>query len=151
VFAPQKIAKYHQAHPRNQPFPHKRGAQTRGRVISLPLIAPCLTPQSTPQTNRHVNRRPPHIASPSPAQSPPPLPIPFPRAEIAIEVDVDEEYLTTPPNRRPSPSNQVHSPLSPRSALAVLQAFGTGGDVENLRSSVAAALEPELAESRAGS
>jgi hypothetical protein len=30
VFAPQKIMKYHQAHPRNQPFPHKRGTQTRG-------------------------------------------------------------------------------------------------------------------------
>ena len=74
---------------------------------------------------------PPHIASPSPTRSPPPLPIPFPHAEIAIDVDVDEEYPTTPPNRRPSP--QVYAPLSPRSALAVLQAFGTGGDVENLR------------------
>jgi hypothetical protein len=37
VFAPQKIMKYHQAHPRNQPFPHKRGTQTRGRIISSPL------------------------------------------------------------------------------------------------------------------
>jgi hypothetical protein len=44
VFAPQKITKYHQAHPRNQPFPHKRGAQTRGRIISLPLAISCLTP-----------------------------------------------------------------------------------------------------------
>jgi hypothetical protein len=58
VFAPQKITKYHQAHPRNQPFPHKRGTQTRGRTISLPLIAPCLTPRSTPQTNHHANHRP---------------------------------------------------------------------------------------------
>jgi hypothetical protein len=41
-------------------------------------------------------------------------------------------YLTTPPNRRPPPPDQVHAPLSPRSALVVLQAFGTGGDVENL-------------------
>jgi hypothetical protein len=57
--------------------------------------------------------------------------IPFPHAEIAIDVDADEEYPTTPPNRRASP--QVYAPLSPRSALAVLQAFGTGGDVENLR------------------
>jgi hypothetical protein len=43
---------------RNQPFPHKRGAQTRGRTISLPLIAPCLTPQSIPRTNRHVSCHP---------------------------------------------------------------------------------------------
>jgi hypothetical protein len=74
---------------------------------------------------------PPHIASPSPTRSPSPLPIPFPHAEIAIDVDADEEYLMTPPNRRASP--QTYAPLSPRSALAVLQAFGTGGDVENLR------------------
>jgi hypothetical protein len=74
---------------------------------------------------------PPHIASPSLARSPAPLPIPFPHAKIAIDVDVDEDYPTTPPNRRPSPP--VYAPLSPRSALAILQAFGTGGDVENLR------------------
>jgi hypothetical protein len=59
--------------------------------------------------------------------------IPFPHAEIAIDVDVDEDYPTTPPNRRPPPPDQVYAPLSPHSALAVLQAFGTGGDVENLR------------------
>jgi hypothetical protein len=76
---------------------------------------------------------PPHIASPSPTRSPSPLPIAFPHAEITINVDVDEDYPTTPPNRRPPPPDQVYAPLSPRSALAVLQAFGTGGDVENLR------------------
>jgi hypothetical protein len=69
---------------------------------------------------------PPHITSPSPTRSPSPLPIPFPHAEIAIDVDADKNYPTTP-------SPQVYAPLSPRSALAVLQAFGTGGDVETLR------------------
>jgi hypothetical protein len=72
---------------------------------------------------------PPHIASPTRSLSP--LPIPFPHAKIAIDVDTDENYPTTPPDRRPS--SQVYAPLSPCSALAVLQAFGTGGDVENLR------------------
>jgi hypothetical protein len=76
---------------------------------------------------------PPRIVSPSLTRSPPPLLIPFPRAEIAIDVDVDEEYPTTPPNRRPLPPDHVYAPLSPCSALAILQAFGTGGDVENLR------------------
>jgi hypothetical protein len=57
VFAPQKITKYHQVHPWNQPFPHKRGSQTIGRTISLPPIATCLMPQSTPRSNCHASRQ----------------------------------------------------------------------------------------------
>jgi hypothetical protein len=53
----------------------------------------------------------------------PPLPIPPP--EVSIEVDEDQEFTVTPPF-------EVPSPLSPRSALTVLQAFGTGGSTEAL-------------------
>ena len=52
VFAPQLLEAYHRKHPKGQPFPHKRGATIRGRLIrsSLPpcQITPA-TPLSSPQ------------------------------------------------------------------------------------------------------
>ena len=66
----------------------------------------------------------------SPTLTLPPLPIPPP--EVSIEVDEDQEFAVTPPLKVPSP-------LSPRSALAMLQAFGTEGSTKALRNVAQAA------------
>ena len=51
VFAPQLLEAYHRKHPKSHPFPHKRGAASRGRLIRSPL-PPCLTTPATPPSNR---------------------------------------------------------------------------------------------------
>ena len=70
VFAPQLLEAYHRKHPKSQPFPHKRGAASRGRLIrsSPPL---CLITPATPLPNRQPlptstsHSRFPHLRSPS--------------------------------------------------------------------------------------
>ena len=50
VFAPQLLEAYHRKHPKGQPFPHKRGAASRGRLICSFLS--CLTTPAMPPSNR---------------------------------------------------------------------------------------------------
>ena len=65
------------------------------------------------------------------------LPLPVPPPQVSIEVDPDLEYHVSTPSPTPSPtlaeSVLPEGRISPRSALAVLQAFGTGGSADNLR------------------
>src|ERR1700747_2272551 len=83
----------------------------------------------------------------SPASETAPLPIPPPATqtpvvsfelphpgEVAIDVDEDLYHPVSPsPEPEEQPPPEVPFPISPRSALATLQAFGTGGSAENLR------------------
>ena len=50
VFAPQLLEAYHRKHPEGQPFPHKKGATNRGKLIRSLLS--CLTTPTTPLTSR---------------------------------------------------------------------------------------------------
>ena len=50
IFAPQLIEAYHRKHPKNQPFPHKKGPVVRGRLICSPSNS-CLTTPAMPQTS----------------------------------------------------------------------------------------------------
>ena len=65
------------------------------------------------------------------------LPLPTPPPQVSIDVDPDLEYhVSTPsPTASPTLAESVLSEgrISPQSALAILQAFGTGGSADNLR------------------
>ena len=75
------------------------------------------------------------IESPSSPNYDLPLPIPLP--QVSIDVDPELEYHVSTPSPTPSPtlveSILLEGRISPQSALAILQAFGTGGSDENLR------------------
>ena len=65
------------------------------------------------------------------------LPLPVPPPQVSINVDPDLEYHVSSPSPTPSPtlaeSVLPEGRISPQSALAILQAFGTGGSADNLR------------------
>ena len=65
------------------------------------------------------------------------LPLPVPPPQVSIDVDPDLEYHVSTPSPTPSPtlaeSVLPEGRISPQSALAILQAFGTGGSADNLR------------------
>ena len=65
------------------------------------------------------------------------LPLPVPPPQVPISVDPDLEYHVPSPSPTPSPTlTETVLPegrISPQSALAILQAFGTGGNADNLR------------------
>ena len=64
------------------------------------------------------------------------LPLPIPPPHVTIDVDEEHEYHVSTPSPSPSPMLVNAVPdgrISPQSALAILQAFGTGGSAENLR------------------
>src|ERR1700747_779896 len=83
----------------------------------------------------------------SPTSDAAPLPVPPPVAQMPIvtfalpppeevAIDVDEDlYHPVSPSPEPAEQQSPEVPLliSPRSALATLQAFGTEGSAENLR------------------
>ena len=60
-----------------------------------------------------------------------------PTSQVSISVDEDREYHVSTPSPTPSPtlaeSVLPEGRISPQSALAILQAFGTGGSADNLR------------------
>ena len=70
VFAPQLLEAYHRKHPRDQPFPHKRGAASRGRLIRSSPPS-CLITPATPLPNHQPlpastsRSRFPRLTSPS--------------------------------------------------------------------------------------
>ena len=63
--------------------------------------------------------------------------LPVPPPQVSINVDPDLEYHVSSPSPTPSPtlveSVLPEGRISPQSALAILQAFGTGGSADNLR------------------
>ena len=65
------------------------------------------------------------------------LPLPTPLPQVLISMDPDLEYHVSTPPSSPSPtlveSVLPEGRISPQSALAILQAFGTGGSADNLR------------------
>ncbi|KAF8488829.1 hypothetical protein F5888DRAFT_1639005 [Russula emetica] len=65
------------------------------------------------------------------------LPLPVPPPQVSIDVDQDLEYHVSTPSPSPSPtlaeSVLPEGRISPQSALAILQAFGTRGNADNLR------------------
>ena len=65
------------------------------------------------------------------------LPLPVPPPQVSIDMDLEFEYHVSTPS--PTPSTTLAESvlpegcISPQSALAILQAFGTGGNADNLR------------------
>ena len=100
VFAPQLLEAYHRKHPKSQPFPHKRGAASRGRLIRSSPPS-CLITPVTPLQNRQ-----PLPTSTSHSR--------FPR--LKSPSTWTRSLSTMSPHRRQPPHRHLRSPSSRKDA-----------------------------------